>query len=362
MKQLALIPIAFICIVITPFILWSAESQNREKDFSSAKEVSIDSSEDGYILVEGEADLINPIDCPESSTENKCIYVKETKQKFVLSEEKVCSSSKPEEKITKTLPSSCDENGNNCTPCYMVEKQEWEDIDSSESFSKFKIGNYEVNSISGVKFYGLEEYIKYLESTSSSLDDSDYYVEYDEYYDYYDETAQNTQQEDTYEAGDERIVYSFLENDSQLVVSGNARKLEISKEDKPFVISSLSYSETKSQLKSEDSSTTWMLRIVSFITLVGGITTIAAALASLPLAVTKLIPFIGGKLSKGISSFVTMVAFAISVVMWFVLFAIVIILKNILLIAVSFTVILTIFTFVLLAATQLGKKEVTEKQ
>lgn len=361
MGKLALIPISILIILASPFVLWNAESQNRVQDFGSAEEVSSNSDEEGYILIEGTADTGETLACP-NDTEESCLYVSSRTEVYSVSQEKVCQTNKPTDRVIDNLESECE--AGSCTPCYLVEKTAWENEDSSVNEIEFSIGSYEIPSIRKANRVGFETYeeILYTEShrKESDGDVDDLVDEYfdedissesgDPYYDTFDdetnEDTTNSESERRFSDGDRRVTYTYLKADEELVIAGNARNGEISEADEEFVVSALSYSETLDELEAQDSSAKWGLRILSLGLMVAGFLMLFGTIASIPLALTKIVPFIGDDISSGISGVVTGVAGVLGFVLWLILFGLISILKSTVALVIIGIILLVVIGFV----------------
>lgn len=345
MGKIWLIPFAFLLIFASPFMLWNAASQSRESDFRSAKEVNINSNEDGYILIEGEAiALEDPINCPLGKYNQGCLYVYEKTEQYKREKNEVCTSSKPQGEILKTLESKCDESGS-CTPCYLLEEFSWDTIDTKTNSVSFKIGDYEINSIDKANKLGFSNGEKKEESTvqnNSYDDDVDDIVENyigeqeytgDEYYDFY-ETGEEKETENIistiaqYNEGDIRHDYKFLPASSELVVVGESSRGEIYKGDSEFVVSALSYGETLNTLSDQDSSATTSLRILSFFSITLGFVILFGTLASIPMLLIKVIPLIGKQLNNLANTLITFIGFIFGAILWVIMFIIISVLKS----------------------------------
>ncbi|MCA9381523.1 hypothetical protein KC678_04615 [Candidatus Dojkabacteria bacterium] len=308
MNKIWLFPISFLFIFLSPFVLWNSASQHKASDFKSAKEANIESGQEGYIVIEGNA-VANEdaLSCPINSEDesDKCIYVMTNTEEYTKTIDEVCSSNKPEDTILENLAPKCDDTGD-CVPCYKTEKFEWAHIDTKVEESKFSIGEYKLNSISSANKIGLEQFEK-IESANPTeliIDNEDPNV------------------------GDIKYSYQYYKNNQDLVIAGDARKNEIYRGDKEFVVSSLGYGETLNNLKSQDSFATNGLRAMSFFLITCGFSLLFTTIAAIPLLITKVIPFVGKDIKNIANTIIGFAGFLIGTIIWILMFIIVSILKS----------------------------------
>lgn len=344
-----LLLLSLLAILASPFLLWNAASQNRANDFESAKEVDITSDENSYILIEGTATATERLNCPtgdeDTQIDENCIYVATSVEEYQRVENEVCESRRPDN-VIEQRDSKCDSNGN-CTPCYLIEEFEWESVSSEVDSVEFTIGSYAVSSIESANRLGFETFEVIEKNTSTNQNSTNnrqenvddiadaYFGEEtqpgnDPYYDLFEEsepTRETTQSENRASAlpeeGDQRFNYTYLENESDVVIAGEARNNEIYNGDQEFVVSALSYGETLSRLTSQDESSSTALRVFSFIFMVGGFVVFFTTLASIPLLLTKIIPFVGEGIKDVTNSIVGFVAFIVGGILWGSTFALI---------------------------------------
>jgi hypothetical protein len=344
MKLLS-IPFALILIIVAPIILWNAESQQRTADFTSATEVEAQSEEEGYLRVRAEAEADGDLVCPQEvidqdsdATEN-CIYLNTTVNEYSLVEEEVCRSTRPDNVVRDLDREECDSDGENCQPCYLVENEKWERVESESEYSNFKVGDYDVRASSDANIIGTDEVSVFLPVESQvSADNPESFPEV------------SSSRENSPRIGDREVVYRYIADGQQIIVAGQADDGEISSGDREFVISTLTYSETVSELSSQDSAAQWGLRILSLILVVTGFVMMLTTIAAVPGFFLDAIPVIGDRLEDKLVGIAGTIGGCLGFIAWLIMFAIVMVLKNILALIAMFAVliIIAVSVFVLL--------------
>lgn len=320
--RILLIPLGIGLILYGPYFLWDAESQSRAIDFAAAPMVSVESQQKGHVKVKGLPESSEAFLCPSEDLDSalECVSVSTTVREYTLSDEEVCSNTRPS-RVIRNLAEKCDSKGENCKPCYLVEKEEWKQVSSDSDFAPFSIGNYQVPSAFDAEMIGQSSYTTY---TPWEDFEEDSYL--------YDERKPS---KNNAEPGDQETTYTYMPIDGDFVVSGVANdSMEIGAGDKTFVISALSEAETQGKLQSKDTQSKWMLRGLSLLMVMFGFIFIFNTIAALPLMLVKIIPFLGPKLEEGIQSIVSFVAGTIGLIVWGFMWATVLFLKNILALAV----------------------------
>jgi hypothetical protein len=315
--RIFLIPLGIGLLLYSPYYLWDAESQHRANDFGSAPIVSIESQETGHLTVKGLPESKESILCPSEEEDSalECVSVSTTISDYTLSEVEKCSSTRPS-RVIQNLAEKCDSEGENCKPCYLVEKEEWKQISSDTDFAAFKIGNYSVPSAYEAEILGQESLTTY--TSWEELDGGAFFED-------------RVVSESSAEPGDRQTNYSFLSIDGEYIVSGNANEsMEIGAGEKTFVISTISQAETVGQLESRDTQSKWMLRLLSMAMVIFGFIFIFNTIAAIPLMLVKIIPFLGPKLEAGLSGIISFIAGAIGLVLWGFMWGAILLLKNIL--------------------------------
>lgn len=319
----ALLGLAFVAIG-SPLAAWYAESQHQAKDFTTATQVTATESADGYVAVTGSGTALGDVVCPSATAADTeaCVWVESDKQSYQRTEKRQCGYVSDDQKILQQLPDECDSDGTNCQSCYQVEEYSWESIDTTTQYDAFTFGVYTVEPTDAVNFIGEDSYTT--------------------------ETATTPQ------VGDERFVMTYFPLASISLVAGDSANGEITRsaEDKPFVISNTDYAGTLAELESQDKATKWGLRILSLVLMVLGMTMIASPLTYFT-NIFRIIPFLGGRVDRGFDAVIGFVAALIGVVLWFGLWMLVLVLKNIWLIL----GVLGILAIIVLVLIQRGKKK-----
>lgn len=324
MRFLIIIPISLLAIIGSPYVLWQAHSQQRASDFQSATYTDSNMQVvDDYIRIEGSAIGKEPVSCPETNktkTSDECIYVSTVEEIYTRAEKEVCSDTRPTETILQNLEPECDDEGN-CEPCYLVETFDWEQYQNSKVESDIIIGNYEIPTVSGANLIGLSQYQTIIPSNQVTNELSQ-------------QESSPSSQTSTFNVGDRRITNNFLENETELVVVGTAAGGEIFRQNKEFVVSALSTSETLTQLQNQDRNSAITLTIISFLMMVGGFIVLFNTVASIPLLLTKVIPWIGDDIQRITNSIVTFVSGLAGLILWCITYVIVFVFKTLWLLAI----------------------------
>ncbi|EKD78684.1 MAG: hypothetical protein ACD_41C00299G0009 [uncultured bacterium] len=308
----------------SPLAAWYAESQHQAKDFSTATQVASSQLEYGYLAVTGQADLLGSLYCPgttDPATE-PCIWVESDKQSYQRQEKRQCGYVSDDQKILQQLPDECDSDGTNCQSCYTVEEFSWESIDTTTQYDVFKLGEYTVTPTDAVNFIG--------------------------------EASYTTETTTTPQVGDERFVMTYFPLAEVTLVAGTSADGELTApgDGKPFVISNVDYASTLAELESQDKTMKWGLRILSLVLMVLGMTMLASPLTYFT-NIFRIIPFLGSRVDRGFDAIIGFVAALLGVIMWFVLWMLVLVLKNIWIIL----GVLIIIAVIVLVLIQRGKKQ-----
>lgn len=338
--RIFLIPIGIGLILWGPFILWNAEFQHRALDYQSSVMMQEDSDESGHVKVKGVPNVAEALECPPSEAleDQTCLSVVKTVSEFTRKEVEQCTSTRPSN-VIRSLPEQCDSKGENCEPCYLVEKESWESIDSESQFAAFSLGKYNVPSRFEAEVLGEQSYVEY-ESVESRSDS--FFL-----------TDERTPSKVNAVPGDREYSYQYITSSQDIIVSGLANEsLEIGAGEKTFVISALTDAETLAALQSKDNMSKWGLRVMSLLMVVFGFVFIFNTIAAIPLMLVKIIPFLGKPLENGISSVISMVAGLIGLVVWGLMWATVLMLKNI----IALVVIGAVVVLAALAVVRFAKK------
>lgn len=344
-------------VAVSPYLLWHAQSQNRAKDFSTANVVSADGNDTGYIVIEGMATNIDPLSCPQpgdihkatpsnrSATINNlqvdptwddpgyfaedydeftdpeinaeptptlinepvtapknCIYTQASTETYESREVESCGKIETNQKVIKQLEDQCDDDGNNCKKCYLVNEYDWHATDTSYELARFSVGEYIVSPQSNANYIGESTFLDYVytESATSPI------------------------------VGDTRIRFTYFPSDQKLLIAGNSDNHEIegAYDKKPYVISNKSYDGTLETLKSQDKTTGWMLRILSLVLMIVGMLMIVGPLTYMT-NFLKFIPVLGKQVDRGFDSVVKFGAMVFGLVFWLIIFGLILIIKNI---------------------------------
>lgn len=298
----ALVGILFV-VIGSPLAAWYAESQNRADDFSTAQVVESNSTTEGYVVVEGDATVEETVACPHK-TDSSCVFVEKRTEQYSVERKEQCGDLSKDQVEIEYRGQECDSDGSNCKPCYMVDEYTWDQVATESEYAKFAVGSFTVKASDQTNFIGAQEYTHY-ES----------------------EPTTNTTQ---YTVGDIRHLYTYFPADDVQLVAGDAKAQAISGalEGKPFIVSNTGYVGTLAELESQDRNTAWGLRIASLVLMVVGVVMIFGPLTAFT-NVFKMIPFLGKRLDKGFDAVITFVAAVIGFVLWLLLYAVVMVLKNI---------------------------------
>ncbi|MFA6474811.1 MAG: TMEM43 family protein [Patescibacteria group bacterium] len=320
----ALLGIGFV-LIGSPLALWYAESQHKAQDFATAAQVQSNDVQPGYVAVSGTATVTDGLTCPNTTAATDCIYLNTQTQRFDSKQERKCGSLSSNERVIQNLPDECDSDGKNCQSCYQIERTDWNTIDTKTAYQPFTVGSYSIQPSSDVNFIGTQDYTTTTNATPA--------------------------------IGDQRNIYKYYEASNVKLVAGTSAngKISTAADNKPYVISNVDYAGTLSEIKSQDTSTKWGLRILSFILMVVGMSMIVSPLTALT-NVFRFIPFIGGRIDRGFDAIIGFVAGLFGAVMWVVLWGVVLLIKNIWIALIAVVVLVVV---IVLVARMFGKKRAT---
>ncbi len=311
-------------VIGSPVAVWYAESQHQGEDFATAIQVAATDQQSGYLAVTGTASVVDALPCPSQTVglTTDCVWVQTEQQTYRSEEKRQCGSLSDDQTILSNLPDECDSDGTNCERCYQVEEHSWETVDTTDQFAQFGLGVYSVTPTSAVNFIGEDSF-----TTTTAT---------------------------TPQVGDQRQIMTYYPVQSVALVAGLAtnNKLGTTLDGKPFVVSNLDYAGTLADLEAQDRSMMWILRIVSLVLMVIGMTMLAGPLTYFT-NIFRVIPFLGSRVDRGFDAVIGFVAALLGVVMWFVLWIVVLLLKNIWLILGG----LVIIAIIVVILIQLGKKK-----
>lgn len=325
MGKLALIPLGFIFIILSPIILWNAESQNRANDYNRAH--STQSPQAGYLKVAGKIESADDFACPAGSKDasSQCIYSAFTTRRYSRSEKEECTSNTRSLKVIEKLErQQCDDKGN-CTPCYLVEELNWEVVDSGKQFAQSKIGEFKLESIDNAIILGSKSFTEFKTGAAGTL------------------PASFPSSRGSAKVGDLETVHEYIKSGTDVIIAANSDSSgRLTKGGDTFVVSTLSDADTAVKLAEQDASSATLLRVVSAAVMIFGFMMIANGILGLPLGLLKVVPIFGDRIAKGINGAVNTLSLVLGVVAWIVAYIGVIILKNIFLVGIVLVLIIAI--------------------
>jgi len=281
--------IGVLLVVGAPFVLWNGENQHRADDFTSAQQVEAVSEVEGYITFQGEPVVENPLSCIDE--EQSCLYYNKKEQELKLVTEEQCGTVSEDATILYETVLECDEGNINCEQCYMVEKEVWETLVEDTQYGEATVGSYTVKFNEGAAMQGVQE-------TTIS-------------HSYY-----------------ERDVWRTFLIPQELRVAGDAYSNIINGAQKLYVLSPYSYEGTLAELTSQDEGAMWMIRIITFLMLFFGFSSILGPLSYVGF-IMKRIPLIGPMINEVSGAIVGIVSFILAVISFIVFWILVTVIKNI---------------------------------
>ena len=317
-----------------PLLLWNAESQHRAADFETAQVVDELDIQDGYVVVDSEPAVNEDgeVECPgsDSSAKENCLYIKTTEEVYTAKEETQCGDLDDDAVIIQRQAEQCDENGQNCEQCYLVETYDWKAEDSSEQFIEFFVGLYSVIPSEKTNFIGKQDYLEYAVAEAEA-----------------DPVP-----------GDVRYDYTYFPVPDVILVAGDAEGGEIraAYEDKPYVISDRSWQGTLEELQAQDTAAKWGLRIASLAAMVFGVILIFGPLMLLT-NIFRVIPFVGKHVDEGIDGLLKFILGLVGFVLWLALWLVILTVKNILFIIVILLIVALIAGGVLMMNNKKGTQQ-----
>ncbi|MDP2625098.1 MAG: TMEM43 family protein [Candidatus Peregrinibacteria bacterium] len=299
--------VGIILVFASPFVLWQAESQDTAANFQSATQVDASTVTDGYVTFQDTPVVDESLSCVEGI--NECLYYELENQNLNTITEEQCGNVSSDARIQYETVLECDEDGNNCQQCYQVERDVWETVSSSEDYSKdVQVGAYTVEFNSAATMLGLEEHI----------------IEYS----------------DT-----ERDVWTFFPVPNELRVAGDSNNGVVTGAvESTYVLSPYGYEQTLSELESRDAANKWMFRIITFVMLFIGFSSIFGPLSYFSHVMRK-IPLVGPILKDAGKFIVGLISFLLAVVTFVVLWVVIALVKNIYIVIALLAVIIGVFVF-----------------
>lgn len=338
--------IGFALVVIgSPLAAWYAESQHRAEDFSSATIVDAQITQSGYIIVEDQPVVKEPLVCPVGEVEavdgdstdsidstdttavSECLYVAKVDEEYSVEQKEQCGTLSDNQEQVAYIGEECDADGANCEPCYRVNEYTWKQITETAKYAKVGLGQYVITPSESTNFIGGSEMVLYNES--------------------------NLGTEANPEVSDNRSSYEYFPVSEQLLVAGDSEngKIKGAYDKKPYVVSNYSYQGTLAELESQDAGMKWVLRIVSLVLMVFGAVLIVGPLTVFT-NVFRFVPFVGKHVDKGVDAVISFFAALVGVAMWVVVYGLVLVLKNIWIIL----IVLGIIGIGIIMLVQRGKK------
>ncbi len=327
MGKLALIPLGFIFIILSPIILWNAESQNRANDYNRAQ--SSQSVQAGYLKIAGKIESDEDFSCPAGSKDasSQCVYSAFTTRRYTRSEKEECTSNTRSLKVIEKLErQQCDDKGN-CTPCYLVEELEWDVVDSGKQFAQSNVGEFKLESIDSAIIIGSKSFTEFKTGAADALPASF--------------PSSSPSSRGSAKVGDLETVHEYIKSGTDVIVAANSDSSgRLTKGSDTFVVSTLSDADTAVKLAEQDASSATLLRVVSAAAMILGFMMIANGILGLPLGLLKVVPIFGDRIAKGINGVVNTLSLVLGVIAWIVAYIGVIILKNIFLVGIVLVLIL----------------------
>lgn len=256
MGKIILLPFSVILLIAGPLLLWQKENQPQSSEFINSKLVSAAAAaEQGVLRIEAVPEVARDYDCPvgSESEDTRCVYVK-----------------------AETYVYRGGENA------------EWQVQGRTKQFSGFAFGQYKLTNIDKALVLGTKTYVAELAENPAEP------------------------QED-----DRRVVYTYLMRDQSVVVAGEVDdRGNFFVEEHQLILSALSAGDTAEALKGGDSNVRWAWRFAALGILILGFVLLAQSLLALPLFATRLIPFLGGFVSRMVGGLSSIIAAVLAVCVW----------------------------------------------
>lgn len=328
--------IGFALVVIgSPLAAWYAESQHRAEDFSSATVVDAQSTQSGYIIIEDQPIVKEPLVCPTGKVEavdadttavSECLYVAKVDEEYSVEQKEQCGTLNSNQEQVAYLGEECDADGANCEPCYRVNEYTWKQISETAEYAKIGLGQYVITPSESTNFIGGSEMVVY--------------------------DVANLGTEANPEVSDSRFSYEYFPVSEQLLVAGDSEngKIKGAYDKKPYVVSNYSYQGTLAELEAQDTGMKWGLRILSLVLMVFGAVLIVGPLTVFT-NVFRFVPFVGKHVDKGVDAVISFFAALVGVAMWVVVYGLVLVLKNVWIIL----IVLGVLGFGIIMLVQRGK-------
>lgn len=297
-------------LLLAPVVLWVAESQNTAKVFSFSEEVSSTSRASGYIRTMDIAKADSPIACYENKVEGNCLYYDYTLEELQYEVKDYCGKLQKDQQVIEEKGQKCRMDSNNeekCEQCYLVNESNWNVVEQVTKFQSFSIGNFKVSYPSKAKVIGAEEYSKQIDATHKES-------------------------------------MEYLKDNTQILVAGSSDGSTISDGGKKkfLLVSSMNYEATYDALKAQDRFIAWLLRATAFILLVLGYKMIFGPISLMSNFVRK-IPLLGKWIDNATDFIIMLVSVLLAIVHFILLWILILLLKNIVIIAIVVAIGLGLF-------------------
>ena len=289
-------------LLVAPTVLWFAESQNAAKVFSFSREVAPTSGASGFIRTMDMASADTPISCYQKIIEGDCLYYSYKQEELQYIAKDHCGAIKSNQRVIEQKGQKCYRDSNDdevCEQCYLVNESEWNVIIRERKFQAFTIGNFKVSTPGDARIIGAEEYYKEIDATHK---ESMSYIK------------------------DKKVLLVAGSSDGTIISHGGSKKY--------LLISSMEYQPTYDALKAHDIMMSWILRLVAFAILLTGYGMIFGPISVMSNFVRK-IPFLGRWIDNAVGGIIFLVSLLLAAIHFVVLWILIIILKNILLIAIA---------------------------
>jgi hypothetical protein len=299
-------------LLLAPPLLWFAESQDSAKIFSFSKEVLPTSGAKGFIRTMDIAAADSPLPCYQNKVEGNCLYYNYRQEELQFTAKDHCGQLSENQKVIEVRGQECHRDSNDeevCEQCYIVNESNWKTTVSERRFQPFTIGSFKVSDPDSAKVLGAEQYTNQIDETH-------------------------------------REEMAYYKDSTRLLVAGSSDGMTISHggNSKYLLVSSMDYQATYDTLKANDVMIGWILRIAAFVVLLIGYSMIFGPISVMSNYVRK-IPMIGRFIDNAVGGVIFLVSMLLAIVHFTVLWMLIMIVKNIVVIAVLVLVIGLVFYF-----------------
>ena len=299
-----------IILLLAPTVLWFAESQNTAKVFSFSKEVVSTSGASGFIRTMDTANADSHISCYQNKVDGTCLYYDYKLEELQYIVKDYCGTLRQNQQVIEKKGQKCHRDNNDeekCEQCYLVNESNWNVIQHENKFQSFSIGNFKVSYPNNAKIIGAEKFSKQIDATHR------------ESMDYFKDNL--------------KLLVAGSSDGSTISNGGNKRYL---------LVSSMDYQSTYDALKAQDRMLGWILRIAAFVILLIGYTLIFGPISVMSNFVRK-IPLLGRWIDSAAGGIIFLVSLLLAIVHFIILWILIMIIKNIFLIAIIVAVGVGIF-------------------